>query len=97
MNRPSIKQPSAILPLIMSGISIAMVLVHYAMFGIVYEEDEGTPAHLFQLLMVIQVPIIAYFAITWLPQAPKQALRILALQAAAMAAAFASVFFFTSG
>jgi hypothetical protein len=35
------------------------------------------------------------FAIKWLPRAPKQALQVLALQAAAGLAAMASVFFLT--
>lgn len=41
------------------------------------------PARIFQLLMVLQLPIIAYFAIRWLPKRPAQALLILALQAVA--------------
>ena len=42
--------------------------------------------------MAGQVPIIAYFAIKTLPEAPKQALAILALQAVAGLAALAPVF-----
>jgi hypothetical protein len=45
--------------------------------------DEGAPARIFQLLMVGQLPIIAYFAVKWLPKRPKQSLLILALQAVA--------------
>jgi len=71
------------------------VLVHYARFGIVHGADEGTSAHLFQILMAAQVPVVAFFAIKWLPRAPRQALQVLALQAAAALAAFASVFFLT--
>lgn len=92
-----LKKPSAYLPIAMSLASLALVLGHYAMYGIVHEVDEGTPAHLFQLLMAGQVPIIAFFAIKWLPQAPKQALLVLTLQACAGIAAFAGVFFLTEG
>jgi hypothetical protein len=42
--------------------------------------------------MIAQVPIILFFAIRWLPQAPKYAFAILALQAAAALAALAPVF-----
>ena len=95
MNEPSIKQPSALLPLIMSFVAIAIVVGHAAVFGVVHEADEGTPAHIFQLLIALQVPIVAFFAVKWLPQAPRQAMLILALQAAAVIAAFAGVYFLT--
>jgi hypothetical protein len=42
--------------------------------------------------MALQVPIAACFAIRWIPQAPKQALRVLAVEAAAWIAAVAPVF-----
>jgi glucan phosphoethanolaminetransferase (alkaline phosphatase superfamily) len=95
MDAPSMKQPSAFLPLAMSLAALAVVLLHAAMFGTAHEADEGTGAHLFQILMVAQVPIVAFFAIKWLPWAPRQALRVLGLQAGAAIAAFASVYFLT--
>lgn len=87
------KQPSAFLPVAMSLAALATVLGHVAMFGAAREADEGTAAHIFQLLMIAQVPIIAFFAIKWLPRTPGQALQILALQAGAALAALAPVFF----
>jgi len=95
MNFSTLKQPSAIIPLAMSFAALAMVIVHFAMFGIVHETDEGTPAHIFQLLMVVQLPIVAFFAIKWLPREPKPALLVLALQACAGIAAIVSVLFLT--
>jgi hypothetical protein len=95
MNVPSLRQPSAFLPLAMSLAALSLVLGHFAIYGIVHEADEGAPAHIFQILMATQVPIVAFFAIKWLPRAPRQALYVLALQAAAGVAAFASVFFLT--
>lgn len=89
------KQPGAFLPIAMSLAALALVLGHFAMYGIVHETDEGTPAHIFQLLMAAQIPIIAFFAIKWLPLAPIQTMQVLALQAAAVFAAFAAVFFLT--
>lgn len=95
MNAAPMTQPSALFPLAMSLAALAIVLVHAAMYGIVHEADEGTPAHLFQILMVAQVPIIAFFAVKWLPQARRQTLQVLALQAGAAFAAFAAVYFLT--
>ena len=95
MNRSTLlKQPSAFLPLAMSFLALAIVLVHLARFGTAREADEGTSAHIFQLLMAAQVPIVAFFAIKWLPRAPGPALGILALQAGAVLAALAPVFYF---
>ena len=87
------KQPSAFLPVARSLAALATVLGHVAMFGAAREADEGTAAHIFQLLMIAQVPIIAFFAIKWLPRTPREALQILALQAGAVLAALAPVFF----
>ena len=95
MNVPSMKQPSAFFPVAMSLTALAIVLGHVAIYGIIHEADEGTAAHLFQILMAGQMPIVAFFAIKWLPKAPKQALLVLALQAGAGLAAVASVFFLT--
>jgi len=89
------KQASALAPIAMSLAGLALVLGHFAMYGVVHEADEGTPAHIFQLLMVAQLPIVVFFAAKWLPRAPRQALAVLALQAAAGIAAFALVYFLT--
>ena len=71
MNISTIKQPSAWLPVAMSCAALATVLVHIALFGAAREADEGTAAHIWQLLMAAQIPIMAFFAIKWLPQAPR--------------------------
>ena len=89
----TIRQPSAFLPVAMSLVALALVLGHVALFGVVHEADEGTAAHIWQILMAGQVPIMAFFAIKYLPQKPKQALLILALQIVAALAACAPVFF----
>ncbi len=95
MNIPSMKQPSAFLPLAMSLAALALVLGHAATFGVVHEADEGAAAHSFQLLMAAQIPVVVFFAINWLPRAPRQTLHVLALQAGAALAAFAAVFLLT--
>ena len=89
-----IRQPSAFLPVAMSLAALIMTVSYLAAFGVVHEADENTPAHIFQLLMGGQLPIVAYFAIKWLPQAPRQAMIVLTVQAAAGLAALAPVFYF---
>jgi len=90
------KHPSAWLPVAMSLAGVSLVLAHTALVGgVVHEADEGAPAHLWQLLMAGQVPLVLYFAVAWLPRFPGPALRVLALQAATGLASFASVYFLT--
>jgi hypothetical protein len=86
------KQPSAFLPVAMSLLALAAVLTHIALFGTARQPDEGAAAHIWQLLMGAQIPIIAYFALKWLPQAPRQAPLVLGLQVVAAVAAAAPVF-----
>ena len=86
------RKPSALLPLAMSLAALATVVVHVALFGAAREADEGAAAHIWQLLMAGQVPIIAFFAVKWLPRTPRRALPVLALQVAAVVAALAPVY-----
>jgi len=87
------RQPSAFLPLAMSLTALAVVLGHIAIYGVAHEADEGTAAHIWQILMAGQLPVLAFFAIKWLPRAPRQALSVLLLQAVAALASMAPVFF----
>jgi hypothetical protein len=87
-----LKHPSAFLPVAMSVAALATVLMFAALHGTAPQADEGAAAHIWQLLMAAQVPIVLIFAIKWLPQSPRQALPILGLQAAAALAAIAPVF-----
>ena len=95
-NKSLFKQPSAWIPLAMSIVALAMILGYVAFFGIVRNEDEGTPARIFQLIMLAQLAITAYFAITWLPKRPKQSLIVLALQAVAWIIPIVAVILFES-
>ena len=88
-----LRHPSAFLPISMSLVALALVLGYVALFGVVHEADEGAAAHIWQLLMVVQVPLMAFFAIKYVPQKPKQAVLVLALQIGAALAACAPVFF----
>jgi len=71
----------------MSLAALATVVTHIAIFGAARQPDEGTAAHIWQLLMAGQAPVIAWFAIKWLPSAPREALPVLGIQAAAALAA----------
>jgi hypothetical protein len=98
MNLSLLKKPSAFIPLLMSVAALAL-LTGYFLTGphepnLVTENgitrlDEGTAAHLWQLLMGLQLPIILYFAVRWVPRQPKPALMVLAAQfVAGVSAAF---------
>jgi len=97
--RVILKDPSAFLPVGMSLIALAILGVSaiYGMLhgahGLIRESDEGTTAHLWQILMAGQLPILLFFAIKWLPRAPRQSLGVVALQAGAALASVAPVFF----
>ena len=95
-NSSLFKQPDAWIPLLMSLAALAMILGYLAIFGIVQNEDEGTPARIFQLIMLAQLPIAGYFAIRWLPKQPKQSLVVLALQAIAWIIPIATIMWLES-
>jgi hypothetical protein len=86
-----LKRPGGWIPLAMSLAALALVFIHLAMYGKDPQPDEGLAAHLFQLLMVGQLPIITFFGLRWVPRYSKEAIRVIALQAAAGIAAFAPI------
>ena len=87
-----LKHPSAFLPVAMSLGALATVLIVVALHGTAPQADEGAAAHIWQLLMVAQAPIVLFFAIKWVPQSPRHAVPILVLQVGAALAAMAPVF-----
>jgi hypothetical protein len=87
---------SAIVPIGMSVAALLFILIFVAVVGIQPpqpHQDEGAPARIFQLTMLAQLPIIAYFALTWLPRNVPQALRVLVLQGIAWLVPVATIFF----
>lgn len=88
----TLKRPTALIPLAMSIAALSLVLSHIAIFGTARQADEGAAAHLWQLLMAGQIPVIAVFAVKWVPRTPGPALLVLGLQAVAVLAAAAPVF-----
>jgi hypothetical protein len=94
MDAALLKRPSALLPLAMSVAALAIVIGYATMFGTARQADEGAAAHIWQLLMAGQVPVIGFFAIKWLPTEPRQAMLVLALQVGAALAALFPVWWF---
>jgi hypothetical protein len=100
-----IKELSAFLPLTMSLLALLMVLGDVATYSVIHGgiqglnggPDENSTAHIWQILMTAQIPIVAFFAIKWLPRAPRQTLPVLALQTTAWLTSCAAVFFFHLG
>jgi hypothetical protein len=87
------KKPSAFVPMAMSLTALAVLLgAIAASSGAVRDSDEGAIAHVWQLLMAGQVPMLAYFVIRWLPRIPRQTLFVLALQIGLALAAMAPVY-----
>ncbi|HEY4228243.1 MAG TPA: hypothetical protein VGM49_07875 [Candidatus Limnocylindrales bacterium] len=87
-----IRKPSAFVPIVMSSIAILLVVTQVVAVGIAPQADEGTAAHIWQLLMVIQLPVIAYFGVRYVPIAPEEGSMVLATQIAFALAAAAPVF-----
>lgn len=82
----------------MSLSALALLLGYLAVFGVAQEPraDEGPAARIFQILLAGQAPIIGFFAFTWFPKMPKQALQVLALQIVFALAPFILVFILES-
>jgi hypothetical protein len=85
------RQPSALLPVLMSVAALVIVVAHVAVSGLARQADEGIAARLWQILIVGQLPIVAWFAATLLPRKPREALLMLAIQAGAACLALAPV------
>jgi peptidoglycan/LPS O-acetylase OafA/YrhL len=77
----------------MSAAAFAVVVGYVLIHGAAREADEGAAAHIWQLLVGAQLPLVAFFVIKWLPRVPRAALCVLGLQLAALLVAAAPVFF----
>jgi len=80
----ALSRPSGFLPLTMSGAALLVVLTHIALFGVAREPDEGAAAHLWQILMLGQLPLVGIFAIRWLRKDLRGTLIVLGLQTLAI-------------
>ncbi|MBI5457337.1 hypothetical protein HY971_01245 [Candidatus Kaiserbacteria bacterium] len=60
----TLKKPGAWIPIALSLGMLAFILTYVAMFGVAAPDpnaDEGTPAHLFQLWLVLEALMIPFF------------------------------------
>lgn len=89
------KKPSAVLAMSVPAAALSTVLGHVALYGAVHEADEGTAAHIWQLLMAAEVPLVTYFAWKWLPRAKREAVRVLVLLGGVVLANLAAVYYLT--
>ena len=88
-----ITRPIALVPIVMSIAALVILFLALAFgIGTSNDGDEGAAAHLWQLLMIGQLPIVAFFAITWVPRAPREAIAVLAVQFLAAISSLAPVF-----
>ena len=54
---------SAVVPLVLSGLAFIIVMANI-LAGVAPQADENASAHLWQLLMLAQLPLIMLFAVT---------------------------------
>ncbi len=88
-----LKKPSAWVPMAIPLAFFAYIVIVISVFGIgERQEDEGTGAHLFQLWLVLEPLMLAFFAFKYIPLARKEALQILALQIATALLPISAVF-----
>ena len=85
-------KPSAIAPIAMSLAALSVVLITMATGLAKPQADEGAVAHVWQLLMAGQLPILGWFTLQWLRRDVRSGLPVLALQVAAFGAALLPVF-----
>jgi hypothetical protein len=90
----SFRRPSAMIPILMSAVALVIVLIALSTDAPARATDEGIAAHLFQLLMVGQAPIVAFFAVRWFPRDPAHALWVMGAQLLAAALALFPVALF---
>ena len=88
--------PSAVIPIALSFAALTIVVASLAMshWIVVHESDEGAAAHLWQLCMAVQIPVLLFFALKWIRRSPKAALAVLAVQLGAALLALAPVYLF---
>ncbi len=94
MDRQKINRISGIIPVVMSLVALLVVLIVVFTGWERNLTDEGTAAHIFQLLIVLQAPIILLFLATADWKHFMQVARPLAFQVLAIGLAFVPVAFF---
>lgn len=85
------KRPSGFVPLLMSLAALATVAASVSTAGVARQPDEGAAAHIFQLLIVGELPFLAFFIVRWLRTNARATLSMIAIQVAAIALAILPV------
>jgi hypothetical protein len=88
-----LKRPTAFLPILISAAFLVPLTVGLLRGTLVRQPDEGTVAHLFQILMPVQIVIIGAFAVSWLPKRALAAAEVLCLQLAGLVCVLSIVYF----
>jgi len=71
---------------------VCLLLVAYG-YTLPHQADEGTPAHLFQLLIVLLVPLVAIFVATADRARPARALRPLVAPSLLLVVTFSALYY----
>jgi Na+-transporting methylmalonyl-CoA/oxaloacetate decarboxylase gamma subunit len=93
MSAQQVNRVSGIVMIVLSLIALSTILIGYIAPPAVPETDEGTGAHIFQLSIGLLAPLLAVFLVTADWKQPFESLRKLAIPAAAVAIAFAGLFY----
>ena len=75
---------SALVLMALSIVALATFVAFLAIGQPAREPDEGTGAHLWQLVMAAQLPVAGFFALTWLSSAPRFGWGLLGVQVVAI-------------
>lgn len=81
--------PTALLPIGLSLGALLVVLIHVAVSGPVRATDQDAIAHIWQILMFVQIPALALFIGRWFRKARRPTFQVLTLQGAAIAVSVA--------
>lgn len=87
-------RPSGFIPLLCSFAALTTVFVALASAAGARHADEGAAAHIFQLLIFAQIPMLVFFGLRWARKATWAALTILVAQIIAIGVAIAPVWYF---
>ena len=94
MSRQKINRISAIAPVVMSVLAFAIVLLAVSTGWGMVPGDEGAAAHIFQILIVLQMPLILAFLATADWRKWRWVTGRMVLRAAAIVLAFSPVAYF---
>ena len=81
---------TGLLPLGLSLGALLVILIHVAAAGPAPGPDEAAIAHIWQILMLVQIPALALFLGRWFRKARRPTFRVLMLQGAAFATSIAA-------